>query len=642
LTVRSAGTARHRDGQAGGHERAWHPGIGAWPEDGAWCFRVWAPDAGEVELVSVDGGTRTLAPAADGYFEARCPHLQAGELYRYRLDGRGPFPDPASRSQPQGVHGPSQLVDPAMFPWTDAGWQGVALPDLVIYELHVGTFSPEGTFAGAIARLPVLTDLGVTAIELMPVASFPGARNWGYDGAALFAPDASYGGPDGLRALVDAAHGRGIAVLLDVVYNHFGPDGAYQTQFARRYVAEAPGAWGHVPNLREEGHEEVRAFYVDNALHWLHEYHLDGLRLDATHAFVDAGARPFLDELVASVRAAAPRPVLLIAEDDRNERRLIEPAGRGGAGLDGVWADDIHHQVRVAVAGDRDGYYADYDGSASAIADAIGHGWFYRGAASALRGRPRGTATDGLPLAAFVACLQNHDQIGNRAFGDRLHHVVDLAAWRALSVLLLSLPETPLLFMGQEWAATSPFQYFTDHPGELGEAVDRGRRAEFARFAAFGDGREIPAPQAESTFARSRLAWAELATEPHRSIWRLYRDAIACRRAHLIAPLAPVGSVAARAPDPDAVVVEGRGRDGCRYACVCRLRGAGPVRYRPGPLAHGPEPDHWGVALSSEDALYAQDPVPVGINPRSPHVELVFGRPGAVVLVGRGSRPAAS
>jgi maltooligosyltrehalose trehalohydrolase len=422
-------------------------------------------------------------------------------------------------------------------------------------------------------------------------------------------------------------------VLLDVVYNHFGPDGAYHQAIAPPYGAPADGPWGLVPNLRGPHHEGVRRFFIDNALHWLHEYHLDGLRFDATHAFVDAGARPFLDELVASVRAAAPREVLLIAEDDRNDRRLLDPIDRGGVGLDAVWADDIHHQIRVAIAGDRDGYYSSYTGSAADLADAITHGWFYRGAVSPFHGRPRGTPTEGLPLPRFVACLQNHDQVGNRALGDRLHHVIDPATWRAISLLLMCLPETPLLFMGQEWAASTPFQYFTDHGGELGEAVDRGRRQEFAHFSAFGAA-GIPRPEDPETFARSRLDWSELTREPHRSVWRLHRDALALRRERLVRPLGSDAACAhaARPLDANTVVVEGVGC-GVRYACVCRLRGRGRVRLLPAPGTADQAPGPWTVALSTEDAAYTQAPLAIAVAEAPAGIELTFARPGAIVLI---------
>jgi maltooligosyltrehalose trehalohydrolase len=621
----------------------WRPRFGAWPDGSRWRFRVWAPDARRVELVLDDGAGRDLAREPDGCFSGAVAGLRAGDRYRYRIDGRGPFPDPASRSQPDGVHGPSQLVDPRAYRWRDARWRSPALEDAVIYELHAGTFSPSGTFAGAAARLPALADLGVTVVELMPVAAFPGARNWGYDGVALFAPASAYGPPDALRGFVDAAHGLGIAVLLDVVYNHFGPDGAYHTAFSPAFAAAVPGPWGHVPNLREAGHDQVRAFFVDNALHWLHEYHLDGLRIDATHAFVDAGAPPFLDALVAAVRARAARRLLLVAEDDRNERRLIDRPAAGGAGLDAVWADDLHHQLRVAVTGERESYYASYDGTTAAIADTISQGWFFRGAHSVHHQHARGTPTDGLPLARFVVCLQNHDQIGNRPRGDRLHHAIDLDVWRALTVLLLALPETPLLFMGQEWAATTPFLYFTDHAGALGEAVDRGRQAEFAGFSGFHAGPgAVPPPQALETFLHSRLDWRERDRDPHAGIWRLTRRAIALRR-----ELAPSRrdrrDIVARALDDDTVAVEAGG-PGPPYWCVTRLRGSGTVLFPPNGRRNGgtgarrdagPHPAAGArVALTTEDPRDRGAPSPVAIDVDGSGCRLRFSRPGAVVLVG--------
>ena len=612
----------------------WSPRVGAWPAADGWYFCVWAPRAARVDLVIPGRPERPLMATGTGYFTARFPDLQPGDLYAYRVDGAGPYPDPASRAQPDGVHGPSQLVDPRRYHWTDAAWRGVALEDAVVYELHVGTFTPEGTFAGVAARLPILAELGVTLIELMPVAAFAGRRNWGYDGAALFAPAATYGEPDDLRRLVDAAHRLGIGVLLDVVYNHFGPAGAYHKVFAPDYATSAPGPWGEVPDLRGPRHEDVRTFFVDNALHWLHEYHLDGLRLDATHTFVDEGTRPFLDQLVAEVRAGAPRPVLLIAEDDRNERRLVTPPADGGAGLDAVWADDLHHQLRVAVAGDRDGYYAAYTGWAADVADTIAHGWFYRGRRWLLDGPARGTPTDGIPRPRFVCCLQNHDQVGNRPFGDRLHHAVDAATWRALSLLLCCLPETPLLFMGQEWAAGTPFLYFTDHDRELGAAIDRGRRREFARFTGFAS-TALPSTQAAETFTRSRLDWSEREREPHAAVWRLYRDAIRWRRAHVVRRLDAAPQSTARALDAHTVVVEGRGRDGRPYACICRWGAPGEARWWPSPLVED-RGGGWTVALSSEDEAFVGDgPArPIRVAAAAVGYAISFARPGTVVLIG--------
>ncbi len=515
--------------------------LGANWRDGAATFEVWAPEAAHLEVVlEPDAGPHRAHPMRrldEGYFTIELSGVSPGALYRFRLDGRGPFPDPASRFQPQGVHGPSQVVDPGAFGWTDTAWRGGVLEETVLYELHIGTFTPAGTFRATLERLPYLRDLGVTAVELMPVADFAGDRNWGYDGVALFAPARCYGSPDDLRALVDAAHQLGLSVHLDVVYNHFGPDGAYQSTFSPHYISRSHRTpWGETLNFDGPGSRPVRDYVVENAVRWVREYHFDGLRLDATHAIVDDSPRPIVAEITAAVRdavAASGRQVLVVAEDARNLRRVVESEAAGGWGAHATWSDDFHHQMRRALAGDTDGYFADFTGSTADIAATARQGWFYRGQDAPSFGGPRGTDPTGISSERFVFFLQNHDQTGNRALGDRLHHTIDLAAWRAASVLLLLLPETPLLFMGQEWGASTPFQFFTDHHPELGRAVTAGRRREFSRFAAFADpaGREtIPDPQDPETFRASRLVWEEQEREPHRSLLRLYRRLLAFRR----------------------------------------------------------------------------------------------------------------
>lgn len=501
-------------------------------------FTVWAPAARSVELVLASGGAERrlpLQPAADGYHIRTVPDARPGDRYRFLVDGAGPFPDPASRYQPEGPHGPSQVVDPAAFPWTDHTWPGLRRDGLVIYELHVGAFTAEGTFAAAIAELPRLRELGVTAIELMPVAEFPGRWNWGYDGVDLFAPSHVYGGPDGLRRLVDAAHALGLGVILDVVYNHLGPDGNYLGAFSPYYFTDRYRTpWGDAFNYDGPHSRPVRDFVCAAACRWVEEYHIDGLRLDAVHAIFDASPTHILAELAARVRAAAGRrTVLLIAESDANDVTLIRSPGgsRPGYGLDAVWADDFHHAVHVRLTGERDGYYAAYTGDLAEIARAINEGFIYQGQVSPYTGRPRGTRVTDEPAAAFVFCLQNHDQVGNRAEGERLATLVDRDTYALASALLLLVPETPLLFMGQEYAATTPFLYFTDHHPELGRRVTAGRRREFAAFPAFRDPARrarIPDPQDEATFRRSKLDPGERAR--HAAMERLYRDLLALRR----------------------------------------------------------------------------------------------------------------
>jgi maltooligosyltrehalose trehalohydrolase len=608
--------------------KGWQPAIGAWPDGADWRFQVWA-QARSVRLVRPDAPSRELTPRGAGIFEGRWDDFRAGQRYGYLIDGRGPYPDPASRSQPDGVFALSALVDPRSFEWTDQAWRGTDLRRAVIYELHVGTFTEEGTLAAAAARLDELARLGVTAVELMPLADFAGDRNWGYDGVALFATARPYGTPDDLRRFVDRAHGLGLAVLIDVVYNHFGPAGAFHREFHPHYFSAESSPWGQAINLSGPGSEHVRSFFTENALMWLHEFHADGLRLDAVHAFLDGDRPPFVRELVETVRARGPaRRVILTAEDERNEARLVRPAPHEGWGLDAVWADDLHHHVRARLAGDRDGYFEDFSGTTEAIADTLEHGWHYRGQRSAHHERPRGTPTAGLSLDRFVVCLQNHDQIGNRAFGDRLHHTIDLAAWRAASVLLFVAPETPLLFMGQEWAASTPFRYFTDHEGDLGEQITIGRRREFGRFAAFRDPERmqaIPDPQAIATFERSRLDWAERAREPHASVWRLY-SALAALRRGLVPEISGAASVA-RALDEHTLAVERRTDAGLLVAVIRLGEGAGRVEVP----ALAARLDR--VRLTTEDREFATDPQPSTVRWSPETLVVEFTRPGAVVLM---------
>ncbi len=527
-----------RDAPVGRAARAFRT-LGALHDGAATRFRVWSPESHAVDLVVVSGSSRRdvrpLAHDRDGHWTGRFADIGTGARYSFRLDhddGRI-FPDPASRFQPEGVHGPSEVTDPTRFRWTDGQWTPPPLKRLVIYELHIGTFTPEGTYRGATRLLPRLAELGVTAIELMPVGDFPGNRNWGYDGVSLFAPARCYGTPDDLRALVDAAHRLGLAVLLDVVYNHFGPDGAYANAFSPHYFTDAHDSpWGRGLNLDGPHSGPVRRFFIENAVHWIGEYHMDGLRLDATHALRDGSPRHFIAELTSTVRAEAHRPVVLIAEDHRNLAPMMRPVAAGGFGLDGVWADDFHHQVRVHTARDREGYYADFSGSIGDLAATLRQGWFFTGQYSAHLQGPRGTDPSGLHPQQFVICTQNHDQVGNRADGTRLHHEIDAAAYRAVTALLLLAPETPLLFMGQDWAASSPFLYFTDHAEELGRLVTEGRREEFKSFAAFADPARrgaIPDPQALETFERSRLNWDEASQTGGAGIRRLHQRLLALR-----------------------------------------------------------------------------------------------------------------
>ncbi len=507
--------------------------MGANVAGGGVSFRVWAPDASRIEVRIGDALTPMRQDDA-GVWSALVPAIGPGMRYRYRVNDTWDYPDPYSRSQPDGPHGHSEVIDPAAYAWHDAGWRGPALRGLVIYELHVGTYTSAGTFDALIDELEELKRLGVTAIELMPVAEFPGAHNWGYDGVDLFAVSHRYGGPGGLRRLVDAAHGRGMAIILDVVYNHFGPDGNYLLQFADAYLTDRHVTpWGDAINFDGPGSEMVRRFVIDNARAWLSEYHIDGLRLDATFAIVDQSRRHILEELVTEARASAGnRRVLLIGETYENDARYLRAPADGGFGFDAVWADDFHHVVHTIASREQSGYFADYAGTIEELATTINRGWLFQGQHSRHFGESRGTSSEGLSAEQFIFCIQNHDQVGNHAFGRRFSHQMGAGAHRLWSALLLLLPYTPLLFMGQEFAASSRFYYFTDHKTDLGRDVTKGRRAEFARMANFDETQQqqIPDPQAPETFAEARLHLSERDEAANGEVYRMYQALLALRR----------------------------------------------------------------------------------------------------------------
>ncbi|HTJ69982.1 MAG TPA: malto-oligosyltrehalose trehalohydrolase [Actinospica sp.] len=491
---------------------------------------VWAPHAKRVDL---DTGTHVVPMSPidrPGWFRAALP--ADADSYAFRLDGGPLRPDPRSRRQPHGVHAPSAPDDPAAFPWTDSAWPGRPLAGAVIYELHIGTFTPEGTFDAAIAKLDHLVALGIGFVEVMPVAAFNGEHGWGYDGVALWAVHEPYGGPEGLRRFVDACHARGLGVLLDVVYNHLGPSGNYLAEFGPYFTDTHGTPWGAAVNLDDAGSDEVRAFIIDNALLWLRENHLDGLRLDAVHALVDTRAVHLLEELSTAVDALAThldRPLHLIAETDRNDPRTVTSRDQGGQGIHAQWSDDFHHALHSALTGERQGYYCDF-GDLSALAKTLTSAFFHDGTYSTFRhrhhGRPVNTAA--LDAARFVVSLQTHDQVGNRAQGDRIGATLSEGLRKVGAALLLTAPFTPQLFMGEEWAAATPWQYFTDHPEpELAEAVRKGRRAEFAAYGWPPD--QVPDPQDPATFTRSVLDWTEPARAPHADLLAWYQALIALR-----------------------------------------------------------------------------------------------------------------
>jgi maltooligosyltrehalose trehalohydrolase len=490
---------------------------------------VWAPFASGVELVL--GADRRPMRRCDGNWWQADEALPAGTDYAFALDGGEPLPDPRSPWQPSGVHGPSRTVDHAAFAWTDAGWRPPPLRQSVIFELHVGTFSTEGTFDGVIGHLDHLVELGVTHLELMPVAEFAGARGWGYDGVDLYAPHSAYGGPDGLKRLVDAAHARGLAVLLDVVYNHLGPEGNYLGRFGPYFTDRYGTPWGAAVNFDDRGSHEVRRFVVDNALMWLRDYHIDGLRLDAVQAIYDMSAVHILEELTSAVRhleVEVGRPFAVTAESDLNDPRIVRAPDRGGFGLDAAWSDDVHHALQAALTGERGGYYLDF-GDPAILPRALRDPFVYADAYSAHRDRRHGRPVGDLPGDRFVACLQNHDQVGNRARGDRIGHLVSEGRARIGAALLLMSPYVPLLFAGEEWNASTPFPFFASHTDpDLARAVSEGRRREFSAFG--WDPLQIPDPMDEATFASARLDWAERDREPHAGMLAWYRALIGLRR----------------------------------------------------------------------------------------------------------------
>ena len=495
----------------------------------SWRSSVWAPDHARVEL-AVGRERHSMLPDGAGWWRAAI-ELPPGTDYQFVLDGEGPLPDPRSPWQPTGVHGPSRTVDHAAFDWTDAGWRPPALADAIIYELHIGTFTLSGTFDAAIERLCDLAELEVTHLEIMPVAEFSGDRGWGYDGVDLYAPHHAYGGPDGLKRFVDAAHAAGLAVLLDVVYNHLGPEGNHLPRYGPYFTSKYATPWGDAVNFDDAGSHEVRRFVIDNALMWMRDYHLDGLRLDAVHAIHDQSAIHILEELAAATReleVEVGRSKILIAESDLNDPRLVRPVADGGYGLDAVWADDVHHAFHVALTGEETGYYADF-ADADALARAVSDPFLYAGNYSEVRDRLHGRPAGDLPGSCFVVALQNHDQVGNRARGERLAHLVSPGRVRIGASLLLVLPYVPLLFAGAEWAASSPFQYFTSHaePG-LADAVRHGRREEFGAFHEVAD--VVPDPQDPATMERSRLDWEERDREPHAALLAWYRALLRLRR----------------------------------------------------------------------------------------------------------------
>lgn len=498
-------------------------------------FRLWAPDADTVEVCLKDGTALLMSATDRGWFELHTEQAQAGSRYLYRINGQLQVPDPASRFNPDDVHGASEVVDPEAFEWQDEDWYGRPWHEAVIYELHVGSFSPKGSFAGVEAKLDHLVALGVTAIELMPVADFPGRRNWGYDGALLYAPDASYGRPEALKRLVQSAHRRGLMVLLDVVYNHFGPEGNYLHAYAEAFFTEKHQTpWGAAINFDDAGCEVVREFFIHNALYWLEEYHLDGLRLDAVHAIKDDSPQHILAELEERVRSGPGRErhVHLILENEDNDAHYLD------WGYDAQWNDDIHHCFHTLLTGESDGYYRDYAAQPMILLGrCLAEGFAYQGEASPKRqGERRGKPSAYLAPTRFISFLQNHDQIGNRAFGERLTELAAPEALRAAVAIQLLAPSPPLLFMGEEWGSRQPFPFFCDFGEELAQAVTEGRRREFAQFEQFQSPQAqqtIPDPNAVATFETAKLDWEVMKQAPHAAWLKFYKQLLALRQQEL-------------------------------------------------------------------------------------------------------------
>jgi len=498
--------------------------------------RVWASECRLVELVTKDDSGAAIDSPLDsegnGYFSGFIQNVLPGTKYRFRLDNGDAFPDPASRFQPEGPHGPSVMIDPTTFVWHDDGWQGIHLADQVLYELHVGTFTHEGTFAAAIDRLGDLSDVGVTTIEVMPVGEFPGRFGWGYDGVNLFAPSHLYGTPDDFRAFVDAAHQTGLGVILDVVYNHLGPDGNYLPRFSSRYLSGKRTEWGDALNFDGEDSAPVREFFTTNARYWIEEFHLDGLRLDATQQIFDQSSPHIIADVAAAVRAAAgDKATIVVGENEPQDVMLLRPREEGGCALDGLWNDDFHHSAWVAATGRAEAYYCGYHGSPQEFISAAKYGFLFQGEWYAWQHDRRGTPALDVSPERLIVFTQNHDQVANTARGHRVHRETSPARCRALAALLLLPPQTPMLFQGQEFAASSPFLYFADHKPELARLVRQGRAEFVSQFASIGSEpaeARVPDPSDIETFRRCKLDWSERSS--HREAVALHRDLIRLRR----------------------------------------------------------------------------------------------------------------
>jgi maltooligosyltrehalose trehalohydrolase len=588
------------------HTSHWRLGLGAESCAEGVRFRVWAPERRRVEVLIENGLAVPLAPEAGGYFSGVVPEAAAGALYRYRLDGEGSFPDPCSRFQPKGPHGPSMVVDPKAYKWHDEDWLGITMAGQVIYELHVGTFTKEGTFAAATRELEELKQLGVTVIEVMPVAEFPGQRNWGYDGVNLYAPAHGYGDPEAFKRFVDVAHGLGLSVILDVVYNHLGPDGNYLGTYSDHYFTDRYETdWGAAINFDGPESQEVREFFIRNACYWVAEFHMDGLRLDATDSIYDAGPVHVLSELSQRAREAGkPRNIILTAENEKQDVRLITPVAKGGYGLDAMWNDDFHHTAMVALTGRREAYYTDYRGTSQELLSAVKRGFLYQGQRYKWQNQARGTPVTTEPGSAFVCFLQNHDQIANSLRGDRLHALTSPGRYRALTAVLLLAPGTPMLFMGQEFWASSPFLFFTDH-GDLADTVYQGRKkflSQFPSSASLEAQEQVPHPNLPSTFEASKVDLSERTT--HAGIYRFHQDLLRIRREDPVIAAQSRDRLEGATFGRDAFVLRFFGPDGDDRLLVVNLGADLDYDPAPEPLLAPPSGGRWQVLWSSDAPRY--------------------------------------
>lgn len=588
--------------------------------DGRVRFRLFAPDVASVRVKLIESGDELPMHHKEGFHELITDNASVGALYSFVLPDGMVVPDPASRFQPQDAHGPSEVIAPGAYLWRDSEWRGRPWRETVLYELHIGTFTQEGTFLSAIERLDHLAALGVTAVEVMPVADFPGGRNWGYDGVLLYAPDATYGRPEDFKAFVEAAHARGISVLLDVVYNHFGPDGNYIPKyFPDLFTKCHKTAWGNAVNYDQNNSEGTREFILHNALYWLEEYHLDGLRLDAVHAIVDESSYHILDELADRARMAMPdRELHLVLENENRESKRLERDRHGEPRhYTAQWNDDMHHVLHTAATHEDAGYYKDYKGHTHLLGRALAEGFAFQGDPD-FKGIRRGEPCRHLPPDAFIAFIQNHDQIGNRAFGERINLIAPEPAVRALAATYLLMPQVPMLFMGEEWCTMTPFPYFCDFEGDLADKVREGRRNEFAAFPEFQDPANrdrIPDPQAEQTFRSAKLKWDELSQPGHSEWLGWYRELLRVRRERILPLLEQMqGAGTFDVLGPGAVVVCWPLQDGAELRLALNLcdhpkpdfpEFGGEVLWHEGPLAEGgqlaPWTVHWSIVNGSQD-----------------------------------------